>query len=414
LGPYVLEGYQTGQQVLLKRNPYYWRVDEHGVQLPYFDALAVLIVQNVDTQFLYFKSGQADTYGARPEDWPEILSNAQVKGWRTIKGGPGYGTNWVALNQDIAVLKPNDPIYQALQYVMRAKEFRQAMAYAIDKQAMIDNIFHGLATPQWTDISIPSPFYDAESAKTYPFDPAKANQMLDALNLVDTNNNGTRNITDKFLIAQNACSDSADCAQKFSPEDKRELSFPITTNTGNSIREAMAQQIEHDWKQVGVQVSYQPEQFNALVTDLQGSRYGAMVLGLTGGVDPANGLNVWRLDGYLHFWRYSSKDNAPDWEKRDAQLMDEGATVFDTQEAKDKYYKEFERVVSENLPMIYLIVQNFLYATDQCLVNSENFRPQEGNVPQWGSAFGDRLWWQRGGDCESKLQQKGRLSASGS
>jgi peptide/nickel transport system substrate-binding protein len=352
-------------------------------------------------------------YAARSEDWPDILSNAQAKGWRTIKDGPVYLTNFVVLNQDIAKFKANDPGYQALQYVIRAKEFRQAMSYAIDRQAMIDNIFRGLAAPQWTDISVPSPFYDAESAKTYPFDPQKANQMLDALNLVDTNHNGTRNITDKFLIAQQACSDSADCTQKFGPEDKRKISFTLSTNIGNSQREAISQQIEHDWKAVGIQVTYQPEQFNALVTDLQGSRYGAIVLGLTGGVDPSGGLNVWRTNGFLHFWRYSSKDNPPDWEKRVQQLLDDGATVFDIQQAKDKYYKEFEQLVSENLPLIYLILPVFLYAMDQCLENSQNFRPQAGNVPQW-VAFNDKIWWQRGGDCESKLEKNGRLSAPGS
>ena len=410
LGPYDLQSYQTGQQILLKRNPYYWRVDEHGVQLPYFDQLAVLIVQSVDTQFLYFKSGQSDMYAARPEDWANILGEAKAKGWQTIKDGPAYGDQFVVLNQDYATLKPNDPSYQAMQYVMRAREFRQALAYALNKQAMIDNIYHGLAAPQWTWISVPSPFYDAESAKTYPYDLKKAKQMLTALGLTDTNNDGVRNITDKFLMAQKACSDASDCAQKFGPEDQREVGFPLTTNTGNTIREAESQQIEHDWQQVGVDATYQSEQFNELVTELTGSRYGAVVIGFTGGVDPTS-FNVWRTNGFYHFWRYSSKHNPPAWEVRVQQLQEEGARVFNVQEAKEKYYKEFERLDSENLPVIYLINGIFLYAVDQCLANSQKFRPQAGNAQQW-VAFSDRLWWQRGGDCERELEQKGRLSTS--
>jgi peptide/nickel transport system substrate-binding protein len=410
LGPYVLVSYQTAQQVLLKRNPYYWRVDTHGVQLPYFDEIAVVYVQSIDTQFLYFKSGQSDTFAARPQDWAEILSSAKDKGWRAIKDGPVYGNQFLVLNQDIAKVKPEDPNYQALQYVIRAVEFRQAMSYAINRQAMIDNIYHGIGTPQWTWLSVPSPFYDAESAKTYPYDPQKAAQMLDSLGLIDTNKNGVRNITDKFLIAQNACSDNADCAQKFGAEDKREISFPLATNTGNTIRETLSQQIEHDFKEVGIQATYRPEDFNSLVTELTGGHYGGVVIGFTGGVDPT-GFNVWHTNGFYHFWRYSSKDNAPAWEKRAEQLQNEGARIFDVQEAKDKYYKEFEKVDSENLGVIYLANQNFLYAADQCLENGQNFRPQAGNLPEW-VAFGDRLWWQRGGDCESKLEQEGRLSAA--
>jgi ABC-type transport system substrate-binding protein len=410
LGPYMLESYQTGQQVLLKRNPYYWRVDTEGVQLPYFDELAVVIVQNIDTQFLFFKSGQADLYGARPEDWAEVLASAKDKGWRTIKAGPNYGNTFLVLNQDIAKLKPGDPSYQALQYVMRAKEFRQAMAYAINKQAMIDNIYHGLAAPQWAWISIPSPFYDAESARTYPYDPAKAKQMLEDLGLTDTDGDGIRNITDTFLISQRACSDGVECAQKFGPQEQREVSFPLNTNTGNTIREAMSQQIEHDFQEIGIHAPYQAQQFNALVTDLTGGRYGGVVIGFTGGVDPT-GFNVWRIGGYYHFWRYSSKDNPPEWELRAQQLQEEGAKVFDLEEAKEKYYKEFTQLDSEHLPVIYLINQLFLYAADQCLVNSQNFRPQSGNLPLW-VAFGERLWWQRTDACRAKLEQNGRLGSA--
>ena len=81
------------------------------------------------------------------------------------------------------------------------------------------------------------------------------------------------------------------------------------------------------------------------------------------------------------------------------------------QEAKDKYYKEFTQLESENLPVIYLINQIFLYAVDQCLENSQSFRPQAGNLQQW-VGFGDRLWWQRTDDCKAKLEKNGRLGAT--
>ncbi len=109
----------------------------------------------------------------------------------------------------------------------------------------------------------------------------------------------------------------------------------------------------------------------------------------------------------MHFWRYSSKDGPPEWEKRAEQLLEEGARVFDTERAKE-YYREFTRLETENLAVIYLINPVFLYAVDQCLENSQNFRPQSGNLPQW-VAFSERLWWQRSDDCRSKLEQKGRL-----
>ena len=409
LGAYMLEDYAVDQQVLLKPNPNYWRVDANGVPLPYLNQLSILVVQDQETQFLYFKSDQSDTYGARPEDWAEIVGNADQNGWKAIRGGPVYGTTWVSLNQDVSEYRPDDPTYEALQVAFRKKELRQALSYAIDRQAIIDNIYRGLGEPQWTDISKPSPFHSPEAAQTYPYDPERAQGMLDDLELTDVDSDGTRNVTDAFLIAEGACSDAATCEEQFNAEGQREFSFELTTNQGNSVRESMSQQIEHDWNAVGMSVTYRPKQFNALVQNLFGSQFAAMMLGLTGGVDPASGLNIWRTDGNLHFWRYSSTENPPDWELRIEQLMEEGARVFDVERAVDEYYFEFERMVSEYLPLIYLANQQFLYTVDACMGNTDYFQAQSGNVPNW-SAFGDMLWWQRDGGCESKLESKGRLS----
>lgn len=409
LGAYMLEDYRVDQQVLLDPNPNYWRVDANGVPLPYLNQLSILVVQDQETQFLYFKSDQSDTYGARPEDWAEIVGNADENGWKAIRGGPVYGTTWVALNQDVSEYRPDDPTYEALQVAFRKKELRQALSHAINRQAIINNIYRGLGEPQWTDISKPSPFHSPEAAQTYPYDPERAQRMLDDLELTDVDGDGTRNVTDVFLIAEGACPDSQTCEEQFNAEGQREFSFELTTNQGNSVRESMSQQIEHDWNAVGMSVTYRPKQFNALVQNLFGSQFAAMMLGLTGGVDPASGLNIWRTDGNLHFWRFSSLQNAPEWESRIEELMEEGARVFDVERAIDEYYFEFERMVSEYLPLIYLANGQFLYAVDACMGNTAYFQAQSGNVPNW-SAFGDMLWWQRDGGCESKLESKGRLS----
>ena len=408
LGAYVLEDYRVDQQVLLAPNPNYWRVDANGVPLPYLKQLSILVVQDQETQFLYFKNDQADMYGARPEDWAEIVGDADSNGWTPIRGGPVYGTTWVSLNQDVAQYRPNDPTYQALQVAFRKKALRQALSYAIDRQAIIDNIYRGLGEPQWTDISKPSPFHSPEAAKTYPYDPERSQQMLDDLELTDVDADGTRNVTDAFLIAEGACSDAASCEDEFNAEGARELAFELTTNQGNSVRESMSQQIEHDWNAVGMDVTYRPKQFNALVSNMFGSQFAAMMLGLTGGVDPASGLNIWRTDGNLHFWRFSSEENPPEWERRVEDLMEEGARVFDVEQAVEEYYVEFERMASEYLPLIYLANQQFLYVVDECLGNTGYFQAQSGNTPNW-SAFGDMLWWQRDSGCETKLENKGRL-----
>ena len=407
-GPYVLADYQVDQQALFRRNPHYWRVDERGVRLPYLDEVSVLMVPSSETVFLYFQTGQTDVYGARPADWAQVLDLADVNGWTPIRAAPAFDSSWVALNQDISAFRPDDPTFEALQVVTRQRDFRQALSYAINRPAMIDSVFRGLGESRWSPIPERSPFHTPGAAHTYPYDPERAREMLDGLDLVDVDGDGTRNATDDFLVTHGACESSGGCRATFGVESDREIAFPLMTNPGNSVREAMAQQISHDWAQVGLDVPFEPQQFGALVQNVTGSRYGALLLGFTGDVDPASGMNVWRTGGNLHLWRYSSRQTPPDWEVRVEELLDEGSRIFDVETAVEAAYQEFEELVSEHLPLIYLPDGQFLYAVDSCLANTEHFGPQVGALTPW-NVVSDRLWWKRTPECVEKLESRGRL-----
>ncbi|GEM_PF-477757 len=387
LGPFVLERYIVEQQVVLRRNPYYWRVDPNGVQLPYLEEYVFLIVKDRNTEFAKFKTGEIDVFAPRPKDWPEIVKSADAKGWLPILGGPTFGTTWVVLNQDVGERGyPGDPLKLALQEVFREVKFRQALAFAVDKQNLIDNIYQGLGVPQWSPISIPSPFFDDSRGvdyDPYAYDPDRAQALLDEVGLLDVDGDGVREITDAFLRARGW---SDEQLAQLPPEPERNLTFILSTNQGNEVREEMSEAITTDWNAVGVGVVYKPNDFNSLVGDLLGGKYEAMLLGLTGGVEP-HAPNVWKPEGHLHFWRYSAAENPPEWEKRLAELVDLGVSTYDFEEAK-RYYVEFQRLVRDNLPMIYLVNQRFLYATLKSLGNARVFKPNYG-APQ----VAHLLWW---------------------
>jgi ABC-type transport system substrate-binding protein len=388
LGPYVLERYDVEQQAILKRNPYYWKVDTNGVQLPYLERYVFLIVKDRNTQFAKFRTGEIDVYAARPQDWPEIVKEAEAKGWTPILGGPVFGTSYVVLNQDLAERGfPDDMNKKALQAVFRELKFRQAVAFAIDKQSMIDNIYNGLGVPQWSPVSIPSPFFDDENGidyDPYAYNPEKAKQLLDEIELVDVDGDGVREITDAFLKAHGFTDEEL---AELPPETNRNLEFVLSTNEGNEVREQICEAISSDLKRVGVTANYKPKDFNALVTDLLGSRYEAVMLGFTGGVEPHNSVNIYRSSGWLHFWRYSAKDDPLSWEKRVDELFDAGVATYDFNEAK-KIYAEFQRLVRDNLPLIHLIDQRYLYVSKKALGNNKVFKPNF-SAPQ----LAEFLWW---------------------
>jgi peptide/nickel transport system substrate-binding protein len=262
-------------------------------------------------------------------------------------------------------------------------------AHAIDKESIIENIYNGLAIPQWSPVSIPSPYYDkSESFTKYEYSLQRAAQLLDEIGLKDIDGDGVRNITDEFLKNFADPEDRPTDLTPFGPEKDRELEFTLATNSGNQIREKIVSLLVNDFAKIGVKANARPVDFNALVNQLTTSTFEAMVLGLTGSPEPNNGSNVWKTNGRLHFWRYSSKEKPPAWEKRVDELFDLGATTFDDEEVK-RIYKEFQQIVSENLPYIYLVNQQFLYASKAGLGNNENFKPNWGCWP-WPTRCGGR------------------------
>lgn len=373
LGPFKFKSYAVDQQVVLERNPYYWKVDANGVQLPYLDEWVALVVGNLDTAFLKFQTGETDVYGPRPEDWPILMEGVteqncqktqrtiicvqEAKQWELLRDGPTFGTAFIAFNQDV-----EDP---ALREAFRDLRFRKAIAYAVDKRSIIDNIFNGLAIEQWSPVSIPSPFYDDEETfEKYPFDLEKSKKLLDEMGLKDKNGDGVRELP-----------------------DGREFVFTLVTNRGNTLREKIGNLFVEDFKKIGIKVNFKPVDFNALVGDLLSGKYEAVIIGLTGGVEPHFGSNVWKTDGGLHFWRWSAKTDPPEWEKEVDDLFEKGATTFDPAEVK-RIYTRFQRLVSENLPLIYTVNSQYLFASKAGIGNNDNFNPNGSAL-----AFSDTLWW---------------------
>lgn len=401
LGPFTLKSYSPEQQVVLERNPHYWKVDPNGVQLPYLERYVYRIVKDQNTALGKFMTGELDVLAPRPQDWPQIKKNAESKGWEPILGGPTFGTTFVVLNQDIGVRGyPDDIGKLALQTVFREVKFRQALAHSVDRRAMIENVYNGLGAPQWSPISVPSPFYDdqhPEDYNPYSYDLEKAGAMLEELDLVDADGDDVREITDAFLTDRGFTDEQL---SQLPNEGERDIEFTLSTNQGNKVREQLSEMIATDFNEVGVSANFKPKDFNALVSDLVGSKYQAILIGLTGGVEPHSGVNVWRTGGHLHFWRYSAADNPPEWELRVNELLQKGAATYNFDEAKASYV-EFQRLVRDHLPLIYLVNQRFLYVSKEGLGNNGNFRP---NWTAVRGSFAPHLWWKDEARRTEKLQ----------
>jgi peptide/nickel transport system substrate-binding protein len=344
-GPYIISDYQPNVSVTMTRNPYYYGYDPAGTQLPYYDTYISAIVSNQDVSMLKFRNGETDVYRLRPEDIAILLPEGASKGFQVlITDQPGYGTTWFLINQDIGLADGTEAEKRA---IYRNVKFREAMAHCIDKETMIQNVLNGLGGPQWSPVSVPSPFYAGRdyyggpitdnNAVIFEYDPAKAAGLLDEIGVIDADGDGFRDLP------------SGD-----------PLTMEINSND-NTTRVASCLILTDDWNAIGLNATFQVVDFNTLVDRLFGSSGDLIYLGLTGGDEPNGGSNVYRSCGSLHAYRYSACDEPDEIDIRVDELLALGAGTFDIDEAFE-YYVEYQQLLSAQLGYVYTVVQSFQYS----------------------------------------------------
>ncbi len=367
MGPFVITDYVEGVRIVFERNPYYWKVDGNGVRLPYFDKLNYELLADQNTSLLRFEAGEIDLYGPTAEQFPRLAEMAAEKGWITGVGGPALGSQFVTFN-----FNSTDPVKREW---FRNDGFRRAFVYAMDRDAIIESLYNGLGSPLYGPVSPSSGFYNPEIEKfAYKYSITRARLEL--------KRGGFDWLPDGTCVDANG----------------NPVEFTLLTNAGNVVREAICNIIVDGAAKLGIKVNFRPIDFNTVVSRLTDATYEAVVIGLTGSVDPGTGWNVYRLDGGLHFWNYPPDYNPddhitedmyilPDWEKRVDEIFRLQTSAVDPQDRYD-LFAEFQMLFAEYQPVVFTIAQNFLY------VYKNNIKmPVEKLTPATGLLFQLEGWW---------------------
>ncbi|WP_283755007.1 ABC transporter substrate-binding protein [Roseofilum acuticapitatum] len=343
-GAYQLERYNTTQRVIFKRNPYYWKTNEQGDRLPYIEQIIWQIVESTDTNFLQFRSGSLDLVDVSP-DYFSLLKKEENRGKFTIYGRePTLSSVFVTFNLNKASRDGKPLVDPVKSRWFNEVKFRQAIAYALDRQTMVNNIYRGLGEPQYSNIPVQSPYYlsPEEGLKIYDFNQEKAKSLLQEAGF-QYNSQG-----------------------QLEDDLGNPVRFTLLTNAGNKIREALGVQIKQDLSKIGIQVDFQPIAFSTLVDKLGNTLdWDAHIIGFGGGgVEPNNSANVWSLEGSLHSFNQQPQAGQPPidgwrpdpWEQKIADLYIKGAQELDEKKRK-QIYGEVQQLIQENLPYIYLVNQ---------------------------------------------------------
>lgn len=335
-GAFKFGGWQKGQQVTMNRNDGYW------AGKPYLDSWVYKVLPDSVAVTNQLKTGEIDI---GPVD-PSAFDTLKV-------------VNTVAL-QEFAVPSFNFYAYQldpAKSQLFQDKAVRQALLYALDRNAMNQSIYFGHATAA-NSVEPPTSWaYKATPQVVYPFDKAKAESLLDGAGW----SKGSDGIRAKNGV---------------------KLKFTMITNAGNKQREASLTYMQQAWHDIGVDATPSLIQFPQLVSQIVSIRtFDVFLVGFNWSVDPDEAP------------LFHSRNTAPggfngaDFKNDQVDsLLDQALVTLDQAKRKQLYF-QFQDIMSDLVPSPILNfahgiwgVNTRVMGTDFGTFNQYGNRPWNHNV----------------------------------
>ena len=335
-GPFLLREYQPGQRLVFDRNPRYWRKAANGDSLPYIDRLVLELVPDQNAELLRLQSGATDlTHSELRSDDYIPVRRAEEAGTLTmieLGVGPDADGFWFCLKPE---KKARDPRFS---FVNR-REFRQAISHAVDREEFAQTVFLGEAVPIWGPVTPGNRLWFSPNVPRYPFDRARARDLLKSIGLEDRNGNG--------VVEDNAGT---------------EARFTVITQQGIGYYERGTTVLREYAAAVGIALDIVPLEFSAMVTRLLACDYDAIYMRpIATDLDPAGNPDYWLSSGSAHLWNMQQTAPATEWEKQIDTLMREQATMLDLAR-RQQIFAEVQKVFAENVPVLYFASPRLYYA----------------------------------------------------
>ena len=337
LGPYYVSEYKSGDYVLLRRNPNYWKRDAEGHSLPYIESVRLDIQRNREIELMRFRRGElhlinrldADQFDDLHRENPAVTRNA----------GTGLDAEEFWFNQS-----PAAPLPEFKKEWFRTTEFRRAVSLAINREDLCRIVFYGYAAPAYGPVSPSNHFWFNPALPAPKHDPQGALRLLTQAG---------------FRYENQVLKDRAGNL----------VEFTVVTNSGNAAREKMAAMIQQDLSQIGVKMRVVTLDFPSLIERMTRTfDYEACLLGLVNtDLDPNGQMTVWLSSGENHQWNPNQKRPATSWEAEIDKLMQQQASALSDRQRKTKF-DQVQQIVAEQQPFLYLVNKDVLTAVSPAVV----------------------------------------------
>jgi peptide/nickel transport system substrate-binding protein len=186
LRAWVAKNDPNSDQFIMERNPYFWKVDSEGNQLPYMDRIVATKVQDPAQRLLGTLAGDYNLLNFDFKDFTVLKENEKKAGFQVLSWtSPSWSSAGIQLNQTTP-----DPNLRKLFQDIR---FREALSVAVDRKEISEIVTNGLGAP--VQASVPEGlvgFQKGWSDQWSKYDVKRANQLLDELGLTKRDKNNFR------------------------------------------------------------------------------------------------------------------------------------------------------------------------------------------------------------------------------
>jgi peptide/nickel transport system substrate-binding protein len=242
LGAWQVLGEPAIGHVMLQRNPYYWKVDAKGQQLPYVDRIHSEYVGNPEARNLKYIAGEVDFASTPLENAPVMLANRKKSKYSVRLWVENQGTRVTYFfNQTFP-----DPELRAL---FRDLRFRIAASLAINREEINDILYYGKCIPRQCTVNRACSYYEPEFERSYAeFDPDRANELLDEIGLERKGPGGWR----------------------YFPSGRQVILSPVVIEGG--FRPETTELVADYWSKLGILLSWRVVDNELVYTKLMGNQ----------------------------------------------------------------------------------------------------------------------------------------------
>lgn len=315
-GPYVLEKYEQGQRIVLKKNPEWWGNSVAELKGVFnFDQVVLRFVKDQNVAIEMLKKGDIDFEEMSPEVFVEKTKGAEwgtkVQKVQTENNGPKpYGfIGWNFKN----------PIF-------KDRDVRVGLAHLYNRKFVIEKFLYNMSVPATGPVHLKNP-YASPKVKALEFDAKKAVELFKKAGWSDTDKDG---VLDRVI-------------------DGKKTPFRFTIMLANADTMKWFTVYKEDAKKVGVDIELKLLEWNSFVKLLDEQKFDAVAMGWGGGSVDIEPKQIWHSSsavmGGSNFISYKN-------EQVD-KLIDEARGIFDRNKRIEHLRKVYE-LIAADAPYLFL------------------------------------------------------------